>query len=263
MTYRTASIYEGRVSHLRLRPKRHRLDYRVFSLLIDLDEMERIARGVRVLSVNRFNIFSLWTRDHGDGSEEALKDQLRALLERMGLEDATASIQMLCYPRILGYVFNPLTVFYCRGETGDLRAIVYEVHNTFGERHSYIFRAEAGSGSTISQSCAKKFYVSPFIPMEAHYHFRLTNPGNGISVAISESDKEGTLLEAAFVGTASPLSNRTLYRLFFAYPLMTFKVIAGIHWEALRLLFKRVPVFKHPATQRVGASFAHPVQEPQ
>ena len=256
MSQPSTAIYEGRVSHLRLRPKRHRLDYRVFSMLVDLDDLEETAKGLRLLSLNRVNLFSLWTRDQGDGSETPLKTQIRTLLERAGLADAAANIQMLCYPRILGYVFNPLSVFYCRCDTGALGAIIYEVHNTFGERHCYVLPVNGSRGGVVAQTCDKAFYVSPFISMEAQYRFRMTEPGSDVTVGISEVDREGPLLEASFTGRARPLTDRTLLRLFSRYPLMTFKVIAGIHWEALRLFAKRVPLFRHPETPRVGVTLA-------
>jgi len=256
------TIYEGRVMHLRLKPRRHRLDYRVFSLLVDLDTFDQAAKTSRFLSIDRFNLFSLRTRDYGDGSSVPLKTQITALLSRAGLDDAAANIRLLCYPRILGYVFNPLSVYYCRNRDGALRAIVYEVHNTFGERHSYVLPVAAREQGAITHGCRKAFYVSPFIPMEAEYRFRMTEPGDEISVGISERDEAGPLLQASFTGKARPLDDSTLLGLFVRYPLMTLKVIAGIHWEALRLFAKGVPIVRHPReTPPVGVTLARSLRE--
>jgi DUF1365 family protein len=158
---------------------------------------------------------------------------------------ATPRIAMLCYPRIFGYVFNPLTVYFCSdGET--LKAILYEVHNTFGERRTYAIRVAPGANA-VEQSCAKELYVSPFVPMDCVYRFHIEPPGERVVVAIDETDTEGPLLRASFAGTRQPLTDDSLLRALFAYPLMTLKVTAAIHWEALKLWAKGVPVFRHRA----------------
>ena len=144
---------------------------------------------------------------------------------------------MLFYPRMLGYAFNPLTVYYCHDLDGALAAMIYEVRNTFGERHAYVIPVEY-SGDQIEQSAQKRFHVSPFIDMDMCYRFRLSRPGDEIRLRIETSDEEGPLLNAAFFGTAHALSDAKLLSLFFRYPLMTIKVILGIHWEALKLLAK-------------------------
>ena len=260
MKQEAARIYEGRVIHTRLRPKRHRLCYRVFSLYADLDHLPELGRQARLFSLNRFNLFSLHTKDHGDGSDAPLKEQAASMLRGLGLEGAAARVHLLCYPRILGYVFNPLTIFYCSDAEGRLRAIIYEVHNTFGERHSYVLPVRQDSG-TIRQTCRKAFYVSPFIPVEGQYDFKLTRPGETLLVGIRQSDDGGELLQASFSGKAAPFSDRALLRLFFQYPLMTLKVTAGIHWEALRLLLKRIPVHRHPLPPSANAGPAARLKE--
>lgn len=245
MTERSA-LYAGQVIHVRSRPKRHRLRYRVFSLLVDLDEMPRLDGSLRLFSHNRRGLFSVHDRDHGDGEIGGLKRWVGDLLREGGIAEDCPQILMLCYPRILGYVFNPLTVYFCKDAAGSLRAVLYEVCNTFGERHSYLIPVEAGTDEdTIAQQCEKRMYVSPFMPMDCHYRFRVVPPGDDISIAINEEDSDGPLLHASFSGKRRALTDRTLLGAFFTYPLMTLKVTAAIHWEALRLWAKGVPIHRH------------------
>lgn len=236
-------LYAGTVMHHRFRPKRHRFTYRVFSALIDLDELADLDRRLRLFSVDRFNLFSWHNRDHGEGSAIPLAEQIRTRLEREGLSEWGASIRLLCYPRILGYVFNPLSVYYCYNAAQQLGAILYEVSNTFGERHTYLIAVPADlSANIIRQQSDKAFYVSPFMPFDADYQFRMQPPGKQIAVCIRQCDQQGSLLHATFTGQQSTLTDARLGRYLIRYPLMTLKVIAGIHWEAFRLWRKGVPL---------------------
>jgi DUF1365 family protein len=237
-----SALYAGVVVHSRLRPKKHRLTYRVFSLLVDLDEIEPLARRLKLFAHNRAGLFSLHDKDHGAGDGN-LRGWVDAQLGAAGVSLAAPRITLLCYPRIFGYVFNPLTVWFC--SDGDvLRAILYEVHNTFGERRTYVIRVGDGGG-VVEQTCAKDLYVSPFIPMQAGYAFHIEPPDDRVLVRIDESDAEGLLLRASFSGKRGELTDGALLRAFFAYPLMTLKVTAAIHWEGLKLWLKGVPAFRH------------------
>jgi hypothetical protein len=237
-----SALYAGKVFHARLRPKRHKLVYRVFSLLLDLDEIGELSRKLRLFAHNSAAVFSFHDRDHGDGSGD-LRSWVEAQLGAAGIVLAAPGISMLCYPRIFGYVFNPLTVWFCR-EGDELKAILYEVHNTFQERRTYVIRVAPGANA-IEQSCAKELYVSPFVPMDCAYAFHIEPPGERVVVSIDETDPQGLLLKASFAGTRQPLTDDTLLRALFAYPLMTLKVTAAIHWEAVKLWAKGVPVFRH------------------
>lgn len=241
-----SALYFGTVMHQRLRPVRHELRYRVFSLLVDLDELAPLARRLRLLSHNRFNLFSLYDRDHGARADRPLRPQIEAQLARAGLDPAGGTIELLCFPRMLGYVFNPLSVYFCHRRAGGLQAILYEVSNTFGEQHSYLIPA-AEDGPVVRQSCAKEFYVSPFMEMEGRYEFRLAAPGERLALYIRQSDRAGPILHASLEGSRVPLSDANLARAFLRYPLMTVKVIAGIHWEALHLWRKGVKLQPRPA----------------
>lgn len=237
-----SALYAGRVVHARLRPKRHKLSYRVFSLLLDLDEIDALSRKLKLFAHNSAAVFSFHDRDHGDGSGD-LRAWVDAQLGAAGVTLAAPKITMLCYPRIFGYVFNPLTVWFCH-EGDELRAILYEVHNTFRERRTYVIRVAPGANA-IEQSCAKELYVSPFVPMDCAYRFHIEPPGERVVVSIDETDPAGLLLKASFAGARQPLTDASLLRALFAYPLMTVKVTAAIHWEALKLWAKGVPVFRH------------------
>lgn len=245
----TSRIYAGTVAHRRLRPKPHRLRYRVFSLLLDLDEIAALDRGLRLFSHNRFNLFGFHDRDHALGDGAPPRRHVERHLAAAGIDLDGGRIRLLCYPRVLGYVFNPLSVYFCHHRKGDLRAILYEVTNTFGERHGYLIPVDGSQGSVIRQRCAKALYVSPFMAMAQTYDFRILPPNDdGVTVAIRQEDADGPILDAAFVGEpAQPLTDRTLLRLFVGQPLMTLKVVAGIHWEALRLWRKGVPLVERPA----------------
>lgn len=248
-------LYFGEVMHRRRRPVRHRFVYRVFSLLLDLDEIPALGRRLRVLSHNRFNLFSFDDRDHGFRDGSAVRPWVEQQLCGAGIVCDAAKIFVLCFPRIFGYVFNPLTIYWCHDAGGVLRAIVYEVKNTFGEQHAYALPVRGvRADGTIGQQADKEFYVSPFIDMDMRYDFQLKAPEARLSVAIRESDAAGELLVATQVGQRRILSDSGLLRAFFAFPLMTLKVIAGIHWEALRLWRKGAALVARPVhdTKRVA-----------
>jgi DUF1365 family protein len=229
-----AFAYEGAVTHRRLKPKRHFLKYRVFSFLLDVDKIDDAARRLRWFSRGRFNLFSFYDGDHGSGRPDNISAYVRAVVADAGYGEV-GQILMLCYPRMLGYAFNPLTVYYCYDPHGDLTATLYEVRNTFGGRHSYLIPV---TGANIDQQTDKVFHVSPFNDMDLSYRFVLSAPHGQIRVFIQTSDAEGPVLNASFEGDRQALSDKKLLSLFFRYPLMTVKVIVGIHWEAVKLLAK-------------------------
>jgi DUF1365 family protein len=237
-----SGVYEGAVYHKRLRPRIHAFRYRVFSLLLDLDELPALDRGLRLFSHNRWNLFSFMDRDHGGGRTDSLRTWVQERLAGVGIAIPNGRVTLLCYPRILGYVFNPLSVYFCHRADGALAAVIYEVSNTFGERHAYVLpNAENGAGA-VRQSCHKAFYVSPFNDVSGGYRFRLLPPADRVSIHIDQQDSGGALFRAGFSGRRGGLSDRALLGLALRYPLMTVKVIAAIHWEAFRLLIKGVPL---------------------
>lgn len=237
------ALYHGHVLHRRLRPRKHVLRYRVFHLLIDIDRIDELAGRLRLLSRNRFNLFAFHDADHGDGKD--LRAHAEGLLHAAGIETDSGPIRLLTMPRLLGYAFNPLSTWFCHGADGALRAVIYEVSNTFGERHNYVIEAKPNA-RTLHQFAPKRFHVSPFLPMAMDYAFRVLPPGEKLAIGITVSDKQGPILAAIHTAKRADLTDRNLLRAAFAYPLATLKVTAGIHWEALKLWIKRVPLFRKP-----------------
>lgn len=242
----TSAFYAGTVMHQRLRPRRHRLRYRIFCLLLDLDELDAVAARSRLFSRNRFNLFSFFDRDHGDSSDASLRAQIERQLSAAGVDADGGAIRLLTMPRVLGYVFNPLSVYFCYRHQGGLAAIVYEVNNTFGERHSYLIPVDGDGTGTIHQESAKRFFVSPFLDMDMRYLFRVIPPADRLGIAITGRDAQGPIIVASFFAERAPLSDSGLALAFVTYPLLTLKVIAGIHWEALRLWLKGARLRDHP-----------------
>ena len=234
-----SSLYVGSVFHRRLKPKPHRFRYRLFWLLIDLEELDDLDRSLKVFSHNRFNLFSLFDRDHGDGGASSLRAQARELLAAHGIDACGASIRLLCMPRTLGYGFNPISVYFCARPDGALAALIYQVHNTFGERHSYVLPVAEAHGA-VRQACAKAFFVSPFLPMGLRYEFHAKAPGETLTLAIRASGPEGVVLRAALAGERRELTDAALMKAGLSAPLEAMKTTAAIHWEALRLWAKGV-----------------------
>ena len=235
-------IYKGVVTHRRFTPLRHFFSYKTFSILFDLDELNELNKKIIIFSFNSFNLFSFYNKDHGERNGGDLKNWVKANLKKYNLSLNISKIKLLCFPRIFGYVFNPLSVFYCY-EGNKLKAILYEVKNTFNEQHTYVFLIDDNS-KIISQNCNKKFYVSPFIEMESFYNFRLSIPDENLKILIKQTNtfKEKVLV-ACQIGKKQTLSTKELLINFFSHPLMTFKIIVAIHFEALRL-WKKGAIFK-------------------
>lgn len=245
MSWRSA-LYVGRVRHHRFRPRPHALNYRVFWMLVDLDEIDRLSGKLRFFSRNRFNLYAFRDADYGDRSGRPLRPQIEETLAKAGITHDGGPIRLLTMPRILGYAFNPLSTYFCYRHDGSLCATVYEVHNTFDEIHSYVASADISEG-TLRQEAAKTFHVSPFMNLDMRYAFTVVSPAERVSVAIEGSDREGRLITAVLSGRRTELSDAALLRLLATHPLVTLKVTAAIHWHALRLLAKRISWRSHPA----------------
>ena len=239
---KSSKIYVGKVIHRRFKPKNHFFKYRVFSLLLDLSEINLIQKKISFFSYNRFNLISFFDKDHGNRDGSNVKEWVKKNLINKNIKFQNIRVEILCYPRIFGYVFNPLSILYIYNENNELISIFYEVKNTFGEQHTYIF--ETKDKTLIKNKCNKKFYVTPFINMQCEYNFSVTKPANSISVIINQYDKEGKILFASQDGKSKDLTTKNLILNYLKHPLMTFKVIVAIHYEAFKLWFKKVKLVK-------------------
>ncbi len=257
---RRSGLYVGTVTHRRHRPRRHDLAYRVYALYLDLDELPDL--GLRLLRHNRLGLLSLRDRDHGDGRGD-LKTWALGQLARAGIATAGVRVGLMCYPRVLGYVFNPLSVFHFEDATGRILAVLYEVNNTFGQRHGYLIplAEPVGGDAAVEQQCEKSFYVSPFIAVTGAYRFRWRRPGARYALTIEQGDADGPLLTAAFTATRRPLDDRTVLAVFLRHPLVTLKVIGAIHWEALKLWSKGVALHRRPEPPGEAVSIHWPAKD--
>ena len=255
MTDDAFALYRGTVMHQRLRPRRHRLRYRVFSLLLDLDGLDALAARLKLFSHNRFNLLSFHDKDYGAGTAEPLRAQVERHMRAAGVEADGGPIRVLTMPRVLGYAFNPISVYFCYRRGGALAAILYEVNNTFGERHTYLIPVTAGDGTRpIVQECSKRFYVSPFLDMDMTYLFRVVPPGQRVGIAINGRDAQGPIIVASLFADRAPLTDTGLALAFATYKLLTLKVIAGIHWEALRIWLKGTRLRDRPPPPEPGVT---------
>ncbi|WP_310538570.1 DUF1365 domain-containing protein [Phenylobacterium sp.] len=227
-----SGLYSGVTTHTRFRPRGHKLRYGIFMMLLDLDELSTLDGRLKLFGQDRFRLTSFSERDHLDGSATPLKTQVEAHLAAAGIPSG-GPVRLLCMPRILGGVFNPLSVYFCHRPDGALSAILYEVSNTFGDRHSYLIPAH-GAG-VIEQEAPKSFYVSPFMDMDLAYAFRIAPPGEAVSITVDVHDAEGRLLAANFAGQRAELTDAAIWKAWLSHPLMTLGVMAAIHWEALKI----------------------------
>ena len=239
----TSSIYNGSVIHKRFKPKTHFFKYNVFSLLIDLSELDYLNKTVKLFSFNKFNIISFYEKDHGSRDGSSLITWVKKNLDDNNISSKNIKIKLLCYPRIFGYVFNPLSVFYIYNSKEKIISILYEVKNTFGEQHTYIFKIEDDK-NLYQHNCLKKFHVSPFIEMNCSYFFRILKPGKKISVIIDQYQANEKILYASQDGKRVDFSTKELIKSYLKHPLMTFKIISAIHFEAFKLWAKGIKFIK-------------------
>lgn len=243
-----SALYLCKVRHRRFKPKAHHLAYRVFNILLDLDEARTLSEKSRVFGYNRRALLAFYETDHGDGSDRPLKDQITRMVLARGL-GAGGPVQVMTLPRVLGFVFNPISLFFVHDEGGTLSAIVHEVNNTFGDRCFYVLPA---NGQTpVHQRADKRMHVSPFMDMDYEYAFQVTPPGETYALGI-QMIRDGELwLTASQSGERRPFTDRDLFRAWLRHPLLTLKVVVGIHFEALRIWLKGVG-YRHPPAKAAG-----------
>ena len=237
-----SSIYNGTVIHKRFKPKKHFFRYKVFSLFVDLSELNTLEKKISFFSYNNFNLVSFFDKDHGNRDGSSLVEWVKKNLKENGINSEEIKVRLLCYPRILGYVFNPLSVFYVYDKNENLISILYEVKNTFGEQHTYIFKVN--NGQLLQHNCSKKFHVSPFIEMNCDYFFKILKPSEKISVIINQYQLNEKILYASQDGIRVAFTSSELIKSYLKHPLMTFKIISAIHFEAFKLWVKGINFVK-------------------
>lgn len=231
-----SALYEGRVRHTRLEPFHHDFEYSVYYGLFDLDELANLDAELRLLSVGRFNLFGFDPRDHGPADGSDLRKWAEHILARADIRLDGGRIELLAFPRVLGHVFDPISIWYCYDADGELRAVLHEVRNTFGDRH--VYAVPINGDRDLKHSFGKDLHVSPFNDMDQTYSFTITRPGKRLAVAIDQWDGNGHMFRAGMGLTRVPLTDRNLLRMFLTHPLVTIKVVVGIHWQALRIWLK-------------------------
>jgi DUF1365 family protein len=231
-----ACVYRSQVMHQRLKDVPYRFTYRVFSVLLDIDRLDEIARSTHLFSRNRFNLLAFHDRDHlGEGATD-LRGWVEGILRAYAIDGSGLRIRLLCFPRFLGFVFNPLSLWYCERADGTPVAVIAEVRNTFGERHCYMLTPDTDGGDwPLRDEHTKDFHVSPFIGMDARYAFRLSRPDARLSVVIREFRDGELMLVATQTGGRRAFTGRVLLRETLRVPFQTFKVLGAIHWQALKI----------------------------
>tara|TARA_A100001011_G_scaffold337995_1_gene368545 strand:+ start:311 stop:1069 length:759 start_codon:yes stop_codon:yes gene_type:complete len=234
----TSYIYNGTVIHKRFKPKIHYFKYKVFSLLIDLSDLDKLDKTISFFSYNKFNLVSFFDKDHGDRDGSPLIHWVKKNLKQNNVNCENIKVKLLCYPRIYGYVFNPLSVFYIYKNNDELISILYEVKNTFGEQHTYVFKVK--NNNLLQHHCEKKLHVSPFIEMNCNYFFKILKPTHKISVIIDQYQLKEKILYASQDGNRTDFTTSELIKSYIKHPLMTIKIIAAIHFEAFKLWTKGI-----------------------
>ena len=235
--------------HRRLFPVSYRFIYRIMNLLVDIDRLDQANRLSFLFSVNRRNLLSFHASDHlpKDKQHYSLREWAQHILHQHNIEQTPSSIRLLCFPRVLGWVFSPISVWYCMNENDEPLAVICEVNNTFGEKHYYLLH-ENSSVMTwpVNKNHAKNFHVSPFIGMDADYEFRIGKPADIATVGIREYQDNKLMLVAAVKGKAIRLNTGNLLMQTLRVPLQTLKVLAAIHWHALWIWLSGSPFYTKP-----------------
>ena len=244
-------LLTGRVMHRRLQPVAHELDYSVFMLRLPLSRLDRLHGSG--LAVNRFGWVAFDERDHGRRDGSPLVAWIRGILERERI-DAAGEIELICFPRMLGYAFKPISFWLCHDAAGAVRAVLAEVRNTFGEGHNYLLANADGSALRDGQTLTarKVFHVSPFLEVKGEYAFRFHFSTGRFLAHIDYADETGTVLVTSVGGRSAPLTRRSLAAAAIKFPAQSLATVLRIHWNALRLWLKAVPYFSKPIERKTS-----------
>lgn len=255
------ALYKSLVVHKRFAPKVHGFRYRVFSMLLDLNDLPSAdTEGGWVFGINRRALLSFWDKDHGPGDGTPARDWAHSILSEADIKWDGSGLSLLCFARMWGVVFNPLAIYYATNADGGLAGILYQVSNTFGERHSYVLAAD---GTLVAQhGIAKGFHVSPFMDMDQRYEFRLAAPSKTLSVVIEEFSSSEKTLIATQTGIKKPFTKTALLSLFARHPLMSLKIITAIHYEALHLWRKGLRYYSKPQAPKAAVTIGRAGKQP-
>jgi len=237
-------VYLGKIMHQRMIPKVSKFEYKVFSVFIDLDKIENTISSLNLMSFNKFGLLSFFNKDHGPRDGSKLRNWVDRKLYEKNRPEAD-QVFLLCFPRMYGYVFNPISVYFCYNSQ-KLSSVICEVKNTFGDQVIYVLSSEKYNEKVIRAFQKKEMYVSPFIEMEQIYSFLILPPSKKLSLSIKQKGYNGVTLIAKHDGIAYPLNDNTLLRCVLSHPLMTLKVILAIHWQALKLFFRGIKYIRYP-----------------
>lgn len=234
-------LYDGVVMHHRLRPLRNRFVYSVYMFYLDLEELDDLHRRHRFFSRNRFNLFTFRDDDHWGGTAADVRTGVVDFLRRHGVGEDIGRIMLLTNVRVLGYVFNPVSFYFCYDRAGKPLCAVPEVGNTFGEQKAYFMGADTRTEQGFRREVQKLFYVSPFVELDTTFDFHLRIPGERLQLQVDDMREGDRFFLSALTGTRKPLTDRALLYEFFRIPLVTLKVIWLIHWQALKLWMRKLP----------------------
>lgn len=240
-----SAIYMCKIMHNRLHPVSNYFVYKMFTFLIDLDELEQLDQKYRWLSVESFNLFSFYRKDHMNYGYEHLKQAIINQARQDGCQQEISKVYLLTNLRVLGYVFNPVSIYYLFDKQDEMVGVLAEVNNTFGEQKPYfISQQNRDVQETFRKKEQKLFYVSPFFSLETYFDFRIPRPAEKLKLQINVHDEKKKLMAASYTGVKKAITNKRLLKYFFAYPLVTIWVVYLIHYQALKLMIKKIPFIR-------------------
>lgn len=237
----TSCLYETQIMHCRIRPVRHQFRNKIFMFYLNLDQMDALTKRLFLLSHNRANVYSFWDEDHFKKDGLGIKEKVLAFLQEKGLQVDVKTIMLLTNVRTFGYLFNPVSFYFCFDSQGNPVCVVPEIGNTFKEIKPFFLGPKDWHKGTFISQQKKYFYISPFVKLDIPMDFQLSVPDQTLNIKIDDFDEQGKFLYTVMSGTSKALTNRQLFWMTLKYPLVTLKVILLIHWHALLLWLKNVP----------------------
>lgn len=244
--FKTA-LMKGRVDHHRILPRHHQFSYPIAMVMFDVDELANTLKQSRWWSFNQFNFISFYRKDYLGRHNGDLKTAIESLIfQRLG-EQFSGKVYLLTHPRYFGFVFNPVSFYFCVNNDDELEYILADINNTpWNERHAYVLKASQQNVSELTSEFDKKFHISPFMPMDIHYNWQFNWSSETLNILMQSYRGDEKQFTASMVLTAETLSPKAMNQLPFEFPLQTMRVVWRIYWHAFKLWLKKIPVFEHP-----------------